>query len=190
MKLNIRQCILVGNSLGGNIAWRYTLLHPEKVSKLVLVDASGMLPSIQPKGSTGFKIAQMPVFSSMIKYITPKFLVIKSLHEAYGDPLKVKYWQEDRYFDMLLRKGNREALVDRLKFNFLLDETGKIMQIKTPTLIVWGDKDQLIPVENAYRFNKVILNSELEVMKGVGHIPMEESPSAFAHRVSMFIDKK
>lgn len=191
IKLNIHQCILIGNSLGGNIAWRYTLLHPEKVAKLILIDASGgILPSVQPKGSTGFKIAQMPVFSSIIKYITPKYLVIKSLHEAYGDPSKVKDWQENRYFDMLIREGNREALVERLKFSFLLDETAKIMQIKTPTLIIWGDKDQLIPVENAYRFNKVIANSELEVMKGVGHIPMEEAPTAFAQRVSMFIDKK
>lgn len=190
IKLNIHQCILVGNSLGGTIAWRYSLLHPEKVAKLVLVDAGGMLPAMPPKGSTGFKIAQMPVFSSIVKYITPKILVIKSLRETYGDPSKVKDWQGSLYFDMLLREGNREALVDRLKFNFLLDETAKIMQIKTPTLIVWGDKDQLIPVENAYRFNKVIANSELEVMKGIGHIPMEESPTEFANRVRMFIDKK
>lgn len=190
IKLNIHQCILVGNSLGGTIAWRYSLLHPEKVAKLVLVDAGGMLPAVPTKGSTGFKIAQMPVFSSIVKYITPKILVIKSLRETYGDPSKVKDWQGSLYFDMLLREGNREALVDRLKFNFLLDETAKIMQIKTPTLIVWGDKDQLIPVENAYRFNKVIANSELEVMKGIGHIPMEESPTEFANRVRMFIDKK
>ena len=64
------------------------------------------------------------------------------------------------------------------------------MQIKTPTLIIWGDKDQLIPVENAYKFNKAITNSELEIVKGVGHVPMEESPTLFAQRVSLFIAKK
>ncbi len=190
LRLNIHQCILIGNSLGGNIAWQYSLLHPEKVAKLVLVDAGGLASSVRSKGSTGFKIAQIPVLSSLLKYITPKVLVVKSLHEAYGDPSKVKDWEETRYFDMLVREGNREALVTRLKSNFQLDESSKIRQIKTPTLIIWGDLDQLIPVENASKFNTLITNSELELMKDVGHIPMEESPTAFAQRVSMFIDKK
>jgi pimeloyl-ACP methyl ester carboxylesterase len=189
-RLQVNQCILVGNSLGGNIAWSYTIAHPEKISKLVLVDASGMRSSIQPKGAIGFKIAQIPVLNNIVKYITPKALVIKSLHQAYGDPTKVKDWQENRYFDLLIRQGNREALLDRFKSNFLLDETEKIMQIKTPTLIIWGDQDQLIPVENAYKFNKAIVGSELEIMKGVGHVPMEESPTDFAKRLGIFIDKK
>ncbi len=188
--LKINQCILIGNSLGGSIAWEYTLLHPEKVAKMVLVDAGGILPSVQPKGAIGFKIAQMPILRNLVKYITPKALVIKSLHEAYGDQSKVKDWQENRYFDMLIREGNREALIDRLKYNLLLDETVKIKQIKKSTLIIWGDKDQLIPVENAYKFNKAIVNCELEILKGVGHVPMEESPTAFVNSVSLFIDKK
>ncbi len=190
LRLNIHQCILIGNSLGGNIAWQYTLLHPEKVTKMVLVDAAGILPSVQPKGAIGFKIAQMPILRNIVKYITPKALVIKSLHQAYGDQSKVKNWQENRYFDLLIREGNREALIDRFKNNLYKDETANIMQIKTPTLIIWGDKDQLIPVENAYKFNKAITNSELEIVKGVGHVPMEESPTLFAQRVSLFIGKK
>jgi pimeloyl-ACP methyl ester carboxylesterase len=190
IKLNIKQCILVGNSLGGNIAWRYTLKHPEQVVKLVLVDASGVPVYHQPKGAIGFKIASTPILSSFAKYITPKSLVIKSLHDVYGDKTKIKDWLETRYFDMLLRAGNREALVDRFKFNSKLDESEKIKKINIPTLIVWGDKDQLIPVENAYQFNKLIANSELDIMKGVGHVPMEEEPILFANRVSVFIDKK
>jgi pimeloyl-ACP methyl ester carboxylesterase len=190
LKLKINQCILIGNSLGGHLAWQYTLLHPEKVTKMVLVDAAGILPSIQPKGAIGFKIAQMPVLRNIVKYITPKALVIKSLHEAYGDQSKVKDWQENRYFDLLIREGNREALIDRFKNNFYIDQTANIMQIKTPTLIIWGDKDQLIPVEIAYKFNKAITHSELEIMKGVGHVPMEESPTEFAQTVSLFISKK
>ncbi len=189
-RLQVNQCILVGNSLGGNIAWSYTIAHTEKVSKLVLVDAGGMRSSVQPKGAIGFKIAQIPVLNNIVKYITPKALVIKSLHQAYGDPSKVKDWQENRYFDLLIRQGNREALINRFKSNLLVDETEKIMQIKTPTLIIWGDQDQLIPVENAYKFNKAITGSELEIMKGVGHVPMEESPTAFAKRLGIFIDKK
>ena len=190
LRLNIHQCILIGNSLGGNIAWQYALIHPEKVTKMVLVDAAGILPSVQPKGAIGFKIAQIPVLRNIVKYITPKALVIKSLHQAYGDPSKVNTWQENRYFDLLIREGNREALIDRFKNNMYEDQTAKIMQIKTPTLIIWGDQDQLIPVENAHTFNKVIKNSELDILKGVGHVPMEESPTLFAQKVALFIAKK
>jgi len=57
-------------------------------------------------------------------------------------------------------------------------------------LIIWGDKDQLIPVDNAYQFNKLIRNSELAIMKGIGHVPMEEEPGIFVNKVSQFIDKK
>jgi len=166
-RLNIKHCILVGNSLGGSIAWRYSLLHPEKISKLVLVDAAGLHPMVAPKSNIGFKLAQMPILSSLLKYITPKALVVKSLHQTYGDESKVRDWQENRYFDLLIREGNREALVNRFKFNSLADETEKIMQIKTPTLIIWGDQDQLIPLDNAYRFNKAIAGSELEITKRI-----------------------
>lgn len=190
INLNIKQCILVGNSLGGKIAWRYSLKHPEKVLKLVLVDASGLPVYHQPKGAIGFKIASTPILSSFVKNITPKSLVIKSLQDVYGDKTKIKDWLETRYFDMLLRAGNREALVDCLRFNSKLDESDKIKKINTPTLIIWGDKDQLIPVENGYQFNKLIPHSELAIMQGVGHTPMEESPTAFTNRVSVFIEKK
>jgi len=132
IKLNIHQCILVGNSLGGNIAWRYSIKHPEKVSKLVLVDASGLPVYNQPKGALGFKIASTPILSSITKYITPKSLVIKSLQDVYGDKTKIKDWLETRYFDLLLRAGNRAALVERLKFNAKLDESDKIKKSQYP----------------------------------------------------------
>jgi pimeloyl-ACP methyl ester carboxylesterase len=51
-----------------------------------------------------------------------------------------------------------------------------IKNIKKPTLIIWGSDDQLIPVENAYKFNNDITNSKLVVMQQTGHVPMEEKP--------------
>jgi pimeloyl-ACP methyl ester carboxylesterase len=176
--------------LGGSIVWNYTLVHPEKDSKLILVDAGGFTSSTKPKGAIGFKLAQMPVMNQLLKVITPKFLVKKSLEDAYGDKTKVTTALVDQYYDMVLRTGNRQAIIDRMQKGFGSNASDKIKEIKTPTLIIWGDKDQLIPVDCAYLFKKNIVNSELIILKGIGHVPMEESPDQFSQLVNRFLISK
>jgi pimeloyl-ACP methyl ester carboxylesterase len=74
-KINLDKFHLVGNSLGGNIAWNYTADHPQKIEKLILVDASG-LPTKKPQPAI-FRMAKTPVLSSLFLYITPKFFIKK-----------------------------------------------------------------------------------------------------------------
>ncbi len=76
-KLQVKKCIVIGNSLGGGIAWHYALAYPQKVAKLVLVDASGFSSLTKSKGAIGFKIAQTPVLNQVVKFVTPRFLVKK-----------------------------------------------------------------------------------------------------------------
>lgn len=186
-RLHIAHCYLAGNSLGGGIAWHYTLLHKEKVRALVLVDASGYVGTTKAAGALGFKLAQIPVLNQLLKWITPKMVVKKSLEDAYGDDSKVTDALVNQYYDLLLRSGNREALLQRMKSGFGTTGSERIKEIKTPTLIIWGDKDQLINVECAYLFQKDIANSKLVVLKGIGHVPMEEAPVLFSGIVTDFI---
>lgn len=187
-KLQVNKCIVIGNSLGGGIAWHYALAFPKKVAKLVLVDASGFSNLKKSKGAIGFKIAQTPVLNQIVKFVTPRFLVKKSLEDVYADDSKISDSLVDIYFNMTLREGNRSALIDRMRFGFQND-SAKIVAIKTPTLIIWGDADQLIPVEQAYLFQKAIPNSQLAVFKSVGHVPMEESPKQFSAVLSQYLDQ-
>ena len=177
--LNIKECILIGNSLGGEIAWRFAIAEPLMVKKLVLIDASGY-PSISKSVPIAFKLAKIPVLNNLLTYITPRFLVRASIENVYFDKSKISDSLVNRYFDLTLRKGNRKAIVDRLKVSTTLTNGKKthasIKKIKEPTLIIWGSDDQLIPVENAYKFNNDITNSKLIVMQQSGHIPMEEKP--------------
>ena len=69
IKLNVKKCMIGGNSLGGGIAWHYTVALPQKVSKLILIDASGY-PKKGEKGSLGFKIAQIPVINLSLIHIS------------------------------------------------------------------------------------------------------------------------
>ncbi len=180
IQLEIKQVIVVGNSLGGSIATDYAIYQSQKVRGLVLVDAAGLPPAKKTKGAIGFTLAQMPVINKLLTVITPRFLVKKSLEDAYGDSEKVTDSLTTQYFDMLTRKGNRQALVDRMRQGWKTNNSKNLLEIKAPTLIVWGRKDQLIPVENATLYQQKILNSQVYIWDNLGHVPMEEDPVAFS----------
>jgi pimeloyl-ACP methyl ester carboxylesterase len=171
----IKRCILVGNSLGGQISWQFALAHPQKVTKLILIDAAGYAVTSQ-KSVLAFQVARMPVIKNCMTFITPYPLARKSVESVYADKSKVTDALVDRYFELTLRTGNRQAFVDRL--NMLYDTTNipKIKTIQTPTLVLWGEQDLLIPMENAKRFHDDLPNDTLVILKNMGHVPMEENP--------------
>ena len=188
--LNIKQCILVGNSLGGEIAWRFAIQEPVMSRKLILLDPSGY-PVISKSVPIAFKLAKIPVLNKFLTYITPRFLVRASIENVYFDKSKVSDSLVNRYFDLTLRKGNREAIIDRLKVSTTLTNRtnthSSVKKIKQPTLIIWGNNDRLIPVENAYKFKNDIANSKLIVMQETGHVPMEEKPLESLKHVTDFL---
>lgn len=173
--LKIKQCVLAGNSLGGQIAWNFTLEQPGMVTKLILIDAAGY-----PMSSKGvpiaFKMARIPVIKNLLTYVTPRFIVRASIENVFFDKLKIKDALVDRYFELALRKGNRQAFVDRLNATADTSRYINISHIQQPTLILWGAKDLLIPVENGYKFHSDLPNDTLVILDNLGHTPMEESP--------------
>jgi pimeloyl-ACP methyl ester carboxylesterase len=186
-KLQLTKFTLVGNSMGGSIAWNYALFNPAVVDKLVLIDAVGY-PKRGERGSLGFKIASTPVINNILLFTTPKALVRKSLETIYFDQYRVTDAQVERFHDMAIREGNRAAALLIFKGSFGTSQfKGEIKEIKTPTLVLWGEKDNLISVENAYQFNQDIKGSKLEVYPNVGHVPMEEVPERVAKSILDFI---
>ena len=178
--LHVSRVIIVGNSLGGAIATQYAIYQPAKVRGLVLVDAAGLPPAKKTTGAIGFKLAQMPVINRLLTIITPRELVKKSLQDAYGDTEKVTDSLTSQYFDMLTREGNRQALIDRMRQGWQEKSSDFLSNVQAPTLIVWGSKDRLIPVENAELFQQKIKNSQVHIWDNLGHVPMEEDPVAFS----------
>jgi len=170
----IKQCVLAGNSLGGNIAWHYAVKYPKMVNKLVLIDASGY-PLHSKSVPIAFRLARTPVLSNLLTFITPRFMAKASVENVYADKNKVTEALVDRYFELTLRKGNRKALVDRMK-NTVDSDILQIKNIQKPTLVLWGEKDFLIPINNAYNFHRDLPNNTLVIIKNAGHVPMEEKP--------------
>jgi pimeloyl-ACP methyl ester carboxylesterase len=192
-RLKIKRFILVGNSMGGAISWNYALHNPKGLAKMVLIDAAGY-PKKGESGSLGFKIASTPVINNLLLYATPKFLVRKSLETVYYDPARVTDAQVERFHDVAIREGNRAAALQIFKGSFtgsskrfLNSDVPKIKDIKTPTLILWGDKDNLIGVNNVDNFLRDIQGSRAEIYKNVGHVPMEEIPGKVAESIQKFV---
>jgi pimeloyl-ACP methyl ester carboxylesterase len=89
---------------------------------------------------------------------------------------------------LTLRKGNRQALIDRFSTTKTLNRHKNIKLIQQRTLILWGEKDQLIPAEKAYQFQEDLPNDTLVIMKDVGHVPMEERPNKTLEAVISFLE--
>jgi pimeloyl-ACP methyl ester carboxylesterase len=183
-RLGIARADVAGNSLGGRVALTFTLAHPERVRKLVLVDAAGLSGVPAP---TIFRLARTPVVNSALLYVTPRFLIRRNLEEVYGDDSRITDALVDRYHAMVRREGNREALVDRLTGpeDPVLDD--RLGDIELPVLIEWGEADAWIPVACAHRFQRGIGGAQLRIYPGAGHTPMEELPVSTARDADSFL---
>jgi pimeloyl-ACP methyl ester carboxylesterase len=192
IKLKINRCILGGNSLGGSVSWNYTIEHAEKIQKLILIDAGGY-PLNSTSVPIAFKLAKVPILNNLLEKITPRSMVESSVKNVYFDPKKVSNELIDRYFELTLREGNRRAFKERMassKNTITKNNTSQLIKtIKVPTLVLWGDHDQLIPVASAYKFHEDLPNDTLVILKNLGHVPMEEDPKASIITVKEFIEK-
>lgn len=185
IRMGVNRYIIAGNSLGGSIAWNQSLYTPQKVAGIVLINSGGY-PKINEKGNIGFKLAATPVVGDLLSKFTPKLLVRKSIEDVYSDDARINDALIDRYFDLLLREGNRKATIEIFKQR-KFDQSEKIKLILSPTLIVWGKDDQLIDVSNAFRFESDIKGSKLVIIPHSGHVPMEETPKEFLTALMDFL---
>jgi pimeloyl-ACP methyl ester carboxylesterase len=187
--LQLKRVVLGGNSLGGEIAWRTAALAPDRVERLILVDAAGyaFTPGSVP---IGFAVARIPVLSRIGEHLLPRALVAASVTSVYGDPSRVTEALVDRHFELTLREGNRHALGLRMQQLEAGTHAERLKSLRLPTLILWGEHDRLIPPETARRFAADIGGSKLVVFDGLGHVPHEEDAARTVQPVLEFLSEK
>ena len=186
-QLGVRRAVLAGNSLGGGIAWRTAVQHPERVSRLVLVDASGY-PLQSTSVPLGFRLAQIDWLKPVMGQLLPRRMIESSVRNVYADPGKVTPELVDRYHELTLRAGNRESLAQRMKLRETdAQSAGLIPTIQQPTLILWGAQDRLITEASGQRFHREIAGSQYVVFDGLGHVPQEEDPTRSVEPVLKFL---
>ncbi|QDH35477.1 alpha/beta hydrolase [Porphyrobacter sp. YT40] len=183
--LGLERFVLAGNSMGGKHALAFAIAHPERLGGLVLVDASGgpMLESAgaeedDDSGNIGFTIAQTPGINLLAEQITPRSLIRQSLEQSVSNTAVVTEAAVDRYWELLRYPGNRRATMARFGLPYDPLSAAEIAAVTTPTLILWGEEDRLIPLAAGRWLASTLPNNRLVTYPGIGHLPHEEAPAA------------
>jgi pimeloyl-ACP methyl ester carboxylesterase len=184
-ELGIEKAVLIGNSIGGRIAWRFAAAFPDRTSKLVLISPDGF-------ASPGFEYGRAPQVSGILKlmkYFLPRALLRTNLAAAYADPSRLSDATVDRYYDLLLAPGNREAMIERMHQTVLEEPIPILRQIRAPTLLLWGKKDRLIPFTNSADYLGALGDAHLVAFPDLGHVPHEEAPAESLPALTQFLAK-
>ena len=183
-RLGVARASVAGNSLGGKIAWMFAAAHPDRVTRLVLISPDGF-------ASPGFdygKKPDLPFVVRLLPYMLPKPLLRMTLAPAYGDPKNLTDATVQRYQDMMLAPGDRTAMVARMGQVMLEDPVPLLKRIQAPTLLLWGEKDAMIPVSNAADYQAALPHATLVPLPGLGHVPFEEDPAMSLPPVLHFLE--
>ena len=185
-ELGISRFTFAGHSMSGAMAWRYALAHPDRVEALILVSAGGFVTEgagpILP-----FRVLASPILGPIARQFMAPPVVRRVLKQAYGNPERVSDTLVILYFEMINGAGHRASLGQRLNYLMSYEPVSRIDAVRAPTLIVWGDRDQLRPVAYASIFHERIKGSVLCIHPSIGHFPMEEAPEATLADVREFM---
>lgn len=172
-RLGLAQASLIGSSMGGRIAWTFAARHPERVERLVLMAPDGFASFGRSYGDA----PKVPVMMRVLPYVMPVPLLRRSAAAAYADPATLTEPLLERYRDMLLAPGVRQAILDRVGQHVLVDPVPLLRGIRAPVLLVWGEQDRMVPVTNAADYEAALPDSRRVVFPELGHVPQEEAPA-------------
>ena len=188
--------------MGGGATWRYALAHPDRVSAMLLIDA---VPPGDWQGNESedeaprddensrsapmaFSLLRQPWFRAIARYLDPKPLIAQGLRSAYNDSPVVDDILVERYYELIMRKGTRAAIMSRTG-SVGADSMRRtdLSDLSQPTLIMWGAQDSVIPVSTVEIFERSLPNTSTVIYEDLGHIPMEEDPERTAADVLSFL---
>lgn len=186
----VDKAVWIGNSMGGWLTWRSALSEPSRVSKMVLIDASGA--QIEEKITPYFaaRLSQSWFGQLIAPYITPRQLIKQSLEQNYVDHSKIDDKLIDTYWEMIRFPGNRAAIAPRAKASREPEVWQQVNTLTLPTLLLWGEQDTVIPVSHARAFAKEITDSQLKIYPNAGHLPQEEIPKQVASDIRTWLESQ
>jgi pimeloyl-ACP methyl ester carboxylesterase len=192
--LSIGPVTVVGHSLGGGVAMQLAYQHPELVDRLVLIGSGGLGREV----SWLLRILTLPGAEYAMPLIFPHFVrepgdaVNRAIHErGFGIPQLGEMW---RAYSSLSQAENRKAFVRTLRAVIepggqTVNATDRLyLAAAMPTMIVWGDRDQIIPIAHGRAAHEAIPHSRLEVFEGCGHFPHVEDPERLVETIRDFVD--
>jgi pimeloyl-ACP methyl ester carboxylesterase len=186
--LALPRFVIGGNSMGGELAWKYALAHPDRVRGLILIDASGAPGAFPKKLPAGYKLLQSGALKPVVKHLTPRWIIAQSLEDSLAVDSVITPAMVDRYWKLLIYPGNRDATLDRSGFPREDASAEAMARLRMPVLIQWGADDPLFPVRYGEWYARAIPGARFIAYPGVGHIPMEEAPDRTAADASAWLE--
>ncbi|MBN1882022.1 MAG: alpha/beta fold hydrolase [Deltaproteobacteria bacterium] len=185
--MGIERAVLVGNSMGGGIAVKTQIRHPDRVAGLVLIDALGYFNN------------EFYLYRALGTYPLGEILLSCNNRLIMKTILKTKVYRDNAYVTkdvvdsfMAVNKtenGRRSPVwVLRAMGTYPVIPTEEIKSVSAPTLIIWGEKDRVLPVSHAELFSRDIEHTETVIFPDVGHMPMEERSGEVNDLIGAFIE--
>lgn len=160
-KLELNRFSLLGHSFGGNVAIKYSLNNPEKIERMYLVGASCIRKE-------SFRKKVLYILSKLFKFLS----FIPPIKKAFYRAIKSDYAEIDGIMKEIYLKTIKKDLSDLLE------------KINVPTLVIWGERDNITSLKNAYIINSKIRNSEIKIIPRVKHNLHLECPGLLADAIS------
>lgn len=190
---NIERANLVGQSLGGGIALHYALQFPQKVSKLVLVDSAGLGKEV----IWTLRLMSLLLIGELVSYpnrkgvelffkfaVRNQALITKDFVELYYN-----FFSQPGFQKFLLKIVRSIITIHGAREEVLAPVMNNLDKITQPTLIIWGEKDRVLPLKHAYRGKEKLPNAKLKIIEGCGHIPFFERSEEFNRLVLGFLSE-
>lgn len=185
-RLKIEKAIIVGASYGGAIAATMALDYPDRVEKLVLV---GAVTNDEPKKKFLLRVSCLPVIGDITTplFLGSRWILRKRMEDMYrrmGRPINEKMVASRHH---LLETANTHRAMIRTARRWSANRIQREASlIRQPTMLVWGDSDDHIPIQDALRLRNTLPKARLIVFRNCGHLPPAEYPENFVEVIADF----
>ncbi|MHA1819374.1 MAG: alpha/beta fold hydrolase [Promethearchaeota archaeon] len=179
---------IVGLSMGGPIVLYFTMMHPDIIKSITLIDPAG-LPNKEMKDPPA--IIKIPIIGKLLYKMIAKNMLIEHALDQFYDPSRFSDYK-NKFKEQFSRKGYLEALFSTLQ-NFDLqgfeEVYKKINELNIPVLLFWGENDPVIPYNTHINVDKLIDNLEFHSIPKCGHMPQYECPEMVNKFLLEFLSK-
>ena len=173
--LGLTKVHMAGNSLGGWMSWEFAARFPNKVDKIILLDSAAFF-FVPPAILISMGVPAGGWIAARLRL--PRKILRSIVRTTYGVRSRMSNDIADRYYDLLMRSGNRQAgarvtryIRNRGGFNKEL-----LSEVTQPVLVMWGKQDRWIPPSHVALFQKALPQAQVVMYDNCGHMPMEELP--------------
>ncbi len=194
--LGIEKFSIAGNSMGGGVAWRYALNNPRKVESLILIASSGVMTEEDSRkfaerkenSPIVWRLMNSNILKRFLNYYTPKFFATQGLKVSVYDQNLANIEHAMQFHDLVLLEGSRNAILSMsMGSRSKMHGPESLSRIEAPTLVIHGDKDNIIPIERSQVFEEYIDKVEVKIYSQIGHLPMYEDPNKTANDIKSFL---